>query len=202
MPSVSEEKEALRRLARARRAEAARDAGEGAAHALAAHGLHALSALGLGSGQGPGAVVAAFWPLAGEIDLRPLMADFCKAGHAVALPVVVGAERPLLFRRWTPDTTLEGGAYDTRHPPADAETLTPALILAPLLAFDRHGYRLGYGGGYYDRTLEGLRKKGRVIALGAAYSGQQVDAVPHDDLDQPLDGFLTEAGLIRVGGGS
>lgn len=88
-------------------------------------------------------------------------------------------------------------SYGMAEPHPQAEAVTPSVLLVPLLAFDRTGYRLGYGGGFYDRTLEALRMVGPITAIGIAYAGQMVDAVPHDDLDQRLDAVLTEAGLMR-----
>ena len=153
-------------------------------------------------GLKPSGVIAAFWPIGTEVDLRPLMDALDGLGFRVALPVVGGADAPLGFRRWQPETALEDGPFGTRQPGEAAEALVPALILVPLLAFDRQGYRIGYGGGFYDRTLDVLRRAGGaggpVIAIGAAFSGQEVPAVPHDDHDQRLDWVVTEDDMIRI----
>ena len=190
--TIAEAKEQLRTHARGLRAEAARAAGPQASVRLAARLLAALPGLGIEKGG----VVAAFWSLAGEIDLRPLIACLDGAGYEVALPVVVEKSAPLIFRRWTPETRLEQGHYGTSHPAPGADEITPDAVITPLLAFDGKGYRVGYGGGYYDRSLEGLRARGQVQAIGVGYAGQQVDAVPHDDKDQPLNAVVTDAALI------
>lgn len=145
-----------------------------------------------------GAVVAGYWPLRQEIDVRPLLARLRAHGCVIALPVVLAPHRPLLFRVWRTGTRLETGAYGTRHPGTTAATVVPDLVLVPLLAFDRAGFRLGYGGGYYDRTLAALRRRRKVLALGIAFAGQAVAAVPRDRFDQPLDGIVTERGQFRI----
>ena len=91
---------------------------------------------------------------------------------------------------------MENGPFGARIP-AQGDWLVPEVLLVPLLAFDRRGFRLGYGGGFYDRTLEGLRARGPVLAIGLAYAAQEVPVVPTDATDQRLDAILTEAGLIR-----
>lgn len=143
----------------------------------------------------PGKIVSGFWPIRTEIDTRPALAAIA-ATHDICLPVVAGAGLPLTFRRWRPGAAMETGAFGASIP-ADREELTPETLIVPLAAFDREGYRLGYGGGFYDRTLERLRRAGPVTAIGFAYALQEVDAVPHDATDQPLDAIVTEAGLRR-----
>ncbi len=146
-----------------------------------------------------GVVVAGYWPLRQEIDVLPLLTRLRGRGCRIALPVVPGPRRPLTFRTWRAGTKLETGPFGTRHPGGGAATVVPDLVLVPLLAFDRTGFRLGYGGGYYDRTLALLRKKrSRIVAFGVAYAGQEVAAVPRDRFDQPLDGILTERGFIKA----
>ena len=147
----------------------------------------------------PGSVVSAYWPMGEEIDPRPLMERLHGAGIAVGLPVVVAKNAPLLFRRWRPGTRLVPGGFKTEVPSPEEPELTPALLIVPLLAFDRQGYRLGYGGGFYDRTLAKLRDAGAAVtAVGFAYAGQEVEAVPHADYDQRLDWLATERSLQRV----
>lgn len=140
----------------------------------------------------PGAVVSGFWPMAGEIDIKPLLAALHAGAHRVLLPQTPPLGQPLLFRRWTPETRMIRERFGTYRP--DGEIDTPDVLLVPLLAFDRHGHRLGYGGGYYDRTLAGL--PGRP-AIGCAFSAQELDAVPVDDYDAPLTAVATERGFIR-----
>jgi len=187
--TLDEQKRRLRAEAKTRRAAAA-DAGEGAAEAVCRN-LRAAVPLPAG------AVVSAYWPMASELDPRPLMAALRKSGHPIALPVVVGKGEPLLFRAWSPGDVLEPAGFNTRVPGADKPELTPDVILAPLLAFDRRGYRLGYGGGFYDRTLGVLRSRDGVLAIGLAFADQEVLAVPHGPDDRRLDWIITEAEAIR-----
>jgi len=135
--------------------------------------------------------VSGYVPMGDEIDDMVLLARLHALGHVCALPVVVAPGAPLLFRRWRPGDTLVPGVWKIPMPPEDAETVVPDVLLVPLLAFDAAGYRLGYGGGYYDRTLAALRPKG-AVAVGVAFSGQQVAAVPHEDHDERLDWVVTE----------
>lgn len=144
------------------------------------------------------AVVAGYWPMRGEIDVRPLLDGLAARGHITALPVVAAPATPLMFRRWKPGDPLAEGAYKTQHPVDSAPEVRPHCLLVPLLAFDRRGYRLGYGGGFYDRTIAGLRAGGGVVTVGIAYAGQEVDRVPDEPHDEPLDWVVTERDLIRV----
>src|SRR5262245_23026491 len=139
--------------------------------------------------------ISAFWPLPDELDTRPLIKAVAARGHTIGLPVVIKRGQPLMFRRWTPETELVQGSFRVMTPPPDAPEVVPSLLIVPLLAFDRAGYRLGYGGGFYDRTLHKLRGAaagGRVLAVGVALSAQEVSSVPRDDTDQPLDWIVTE----------
>jgi 5-formyltetrahydrofolate cyclo-ligase len=146
------------------------------------------------------AVVAGYFPIGDEIDVRPVLDRLRAAGHRVTLPRVVGADLPLSFAAWSgSDAELTDGPYGTRQPAGDLEEVLPGILILPLLAFDRHGVRLGYGGGYYDRTLARLRDAGPVVAIGAAYSAQEVTALPNDEHDQRLDWVVTEREAIRIG---
>lgn len=138
----------------------------------------------------PGAAVSGFWPLPGEIDIRPLLHTLHARGHAIALPETPPRGRPLIFRRWHPGIAMIPERFGTQHP--DGPKITPDFLLLPLLAFDRHGHRLGYGGGYYDRTLASLP---HAIAVGCAFAAQELDAVPVDLYDAPLHAIATEAGV-------
>ncbi|WP_417488833.1 5-formyltetrahydrofolate cyclo-ligase [Maricaulis sp.] len=140
----------------------------------------------------PGAVVSAYWPLPGEIDPRPLMAELSARGARLALPVIVAPGAPLIFRAWKNGDALEPRAFGLMEPPVDAPELIPDILLVPLLAIDPDGNRLGFGRGYYDRTLAGLRAKGAPVAVGLAHEAQIVPAVPVDAFDQPLDRVVTE----------
>jgi 5-formyltetrahydrofolate cyclo-ligase len=133
-----------------------------------------------------------------EIDPRPLLTTLAARGHPICLPTVPAARQALLFRQWRPGDALVAGAYGTEVPGPEAPALTPQVLIVPLLAFDEAGYRLGYGGGFYDRTLDGLRPQGAVLAIGAAYAGQACEAVPHDDHDQKLDWIVTEHSARRI----
>lgn len=151
-----------------------------------------------GFGLEPGIAVAAYWPVGDEADVGPLLSHLHELGALCLLPVVEAAGEPLIFRRWGPGQPLEGGPLRTRQPAATAEQGIPALLLVPLLAFDRHGYRLGQGGGYYDRTLPLLRDRGRVEAIGIGYSCQEVETVPHGPTDARLDWVVTEETAFRT----
>jgi 5-formyltetrahydrofolate cyclo-ligase len=145
-----------------------------------------------------GAIVSAYWPMGDELDPRPLIHRIQAAGHTIGLPVVVAKGAPLIFRDWTPETRFVPGGFKTEVPEATAPEVVPTVLLVPLLAFDLKGYRLGYGGGFYDRTLTKLRAAGKITAIGFAYEGQLVGEVPRADYDQPLDAILTEHTFRRI----
>ena len=157
----------------------------GAPEALARHVLAAAPP--------PATTIAGFWPMGDEIDTRPLLHALHARGHAVLLPVTPRRGLALGFRRWHPGCAMQPGRFGTHHP-ATEESATPDWLLVPLLAFDARGHRLGYGGGYYDRTLAALPGAFR---LGVAYAGQQVARVPAGPYDMPLHAVATEAGLLR-----
>lgn len=138
------------------------------------------------------AVVSGFWPIKDEIDIRPLMMELFNEGCQLALPVVQGRGLPLLFRAWRPGDPLEKGVFGTLQPSARREVLEPEALLVPLLACDSDGWRLGYGGGFYDRTLTGLRSRGKVTAVGVGFDAQMVPDVPRGPSDQRLDWMLTD----------
>jgi 5-formyltetrahydrofolate cyclo-ligase len=145
-----------------------------------------------------GAAVSAYWPVRSEIDTRPLLTALHEAGHACGLPVIVRRGAALIFRRWQPGMTLLARPFGLLEPGPEAEEVIPDIVLVPLLAFDSAGRRLGYGGGYYDCTLAGLRRAGReVVAIGVAYAAQGCDHVPADESDERLDWVVTEQGAIR-----
>jgi 5-formyltetrahydrofolate cyclo-ligase len=138
-----------------------------------------------------GAIVAGFWPLDGEIDIRRLLTGLHAAGHAVVLPETPPRGHPLIFRRWSPGAPMRPGRFGTSVP--DGDILTPDWLLVPLVAFDRQGRRLGYGGGYYDRTLPLLPGAPRI---GCAFAAQELDEVPSGPYDIRLDAVATERGVI------
>lgn len=142
----------------------------------------------------PGAVVSGYWPMGDELDPRPLLAALASRGHAVALPVTTRRGQPLRFRQWRPGEPLLPVRFGLSEPSPEAPELRPDWLLVPLLAFDRRGQRLGYGAGYYDRTLEVLPG---AVALGFAYAGQEVPRVPTGPGDRPLRAVATERGVIH-----
>ena len=196
-PDPADEKSALRKSAgklRAALAEAEADAAERlAAQAGILATLAGLPADETGSSQ---PVIAAYLPIRSELSPLPLVGALAAIGMTTAMPVTPAPGNPLSFRAWSLGETLVEGPYNTKQPPPELPEVTPDVILAPMLAFDDAGWRLGYGGGFYDRTLAGLRAAGRrVVALGIAYDGQHVDSVPTGPHDMRLDGVLTPSGL-------
>jgi 5-formyltetrahydrofolate cyclo-ligase len=138
--------------------------------------------------------VAGYWPIRDEIDPRPALRSLAASGVALALPVVTARDAPLSFRRWWPDAPMTDGAFGVPIP-ADGARCLPATLIVPLLAFDRDGWRLGYGGGFYDRTIAALRPSG-VRAIGFAHAAQEVAAVPREVDDQRLDLVVTNTEII------
>ena len=141
-------------------------------------------------------IISGYCPIRTEIDPTPLMETLHAAGNRLCVPVIQGRGLALKFRQWRPGVEMTEGAFGALIP-ATGDWLEPQLLISPLLAFDAAGWRLGYGGGFYDRSLEGLRANHRTLAVGFAYSAQQVDAVPREPTDQSLDAIVTEQGLIR-----
>ena len=141
---------------------------------------------------------AAYLPIRSEISPLPLIAALHDAGQPTAMPVTPAEGQPLSFRRWAVGDPLEDGPYGTRQPLASETPVLPDVILAPLLAFDLAGWRLGYGGGFYDRTIADLAARGHTAkVIGLAYDGQKLDKLPIGPYDMPLDAVLTPSGLHR-----
>jgi 5-formyltetrahydrofolate cyclo-ligase len=145
-----------------------------------------------------GFVVAGYRARGGEVDPWPLMERLAAAGARLALPVALDREQPLRFRAWGPGAPLLPDAFNIASPTADAAEVEPDLVIAPLLAFDRAGGRIGQGGGHYDRTLAALRARRPVFVLGLAYAGQALAEIPLEPHDQKLDAILTEKAYIKV----
>ena len=148
-----------------------------------------------------GAVVSAYWPMRDELDTRKLLVSLHTEGIRCALPVMQNKDKPLIFRQWQPDDILEEASFGVAEPTVDRPVLIPEIMVIPLLAVDREGNRLGYGGGYYDRTLLQRRqgREGPVVAVGVAYEAQIVPVVPHDESDARLDWLVTEQSFTRFG---
>jgi 5-formyltetrahydrofolate cyclo-ligase len=139
----------------------------------------------------PGTAIAGFWPMPGEIDIRPLLIALHKRGHPILLPQTVARGQSLVFRHWQPGMDMLVERFGTHRP--TGEPGTPDWLFIPLLAFDRTGQRLGYGGGFYDRTLAGLPN---AHTVGCAFAAQEVDAVPTAEYDAPLHAIATEREFI------
>lgn len=144
----------------------------------------------------PGVLVSGFSSIGSEINPLPLMRRLAARGAQLALPVVVGRGRPLALRAWAFGEPLDKGQWGIREPRPDAPDVDPDIVLTPLAAFDRTGHRIGYGAGYYDLTLAGLRARKPIIAIGLAYSAQEIAAVPVTARDARLDLVLTEREVI------
>ena len=142
-----------------------------------------------------GLPLSGYMPMRTEIDPLPAM-----AGHLgpVGVPVIIARATPLQFREWTPVAPMIEGPFGALVP-AGGVWIVPQVLIVPLLAFDRRGYRLGYGGGFYDRTLQGLRERGPVLAIGFGFAAQEVGEVPVDATDQRLDMVVTEVGVVGLG---
>ena len=143
-------------------------------------------------------IAAGYHALGAELNPWPVLRRLEAAGARIVLPAAPEPHAPLMFRAFAPNQPLSPDAAKIPSPTEEAEALTPDLVIAPLIAFDRQGYRLGQGGGYYDRTLAALRASGRLFVIGLAYAGQEVDQIPRDAHDQPLDAILTETGYHPV----
>jgi 5-formyltetrahydrofolate cyclo-ligase len=174
--------------------------------ALARTAAFARRAVAFAAGQGQAAEILADFlaPHAGKVlsgympmrtEINPLPAMAAHQGP-VGVPVVPGKGQPLRFREWSPGVRMVEGAFKALVPEEGA-WVEPQVLIVPLLAFDARGYRLGYGGGFYDRTLEGLRARHPVLAVGFAFSAQEVDVVPTEPTDQRLDAIVTEKGVTE-----
>jgi 5-formyltetrahydrofolate cyclo-ligase len=141
---------------------------------------------------GEGTIVAGYSPIRSECDPVPLMRSLAAKGAQLALPLVHERDKELTFAEWRQGAPLIPGSYGILQPRSEAMQLEPDIVLVPLAAFDRRCRRIGYGAGYYDRTLADLRKRKVVIAVGIAFAAQEVEAIPVDEHDQRLDLVLTE----------
>jgi 5-formyltetrahydrofolate cyclo-ligase len=187
MPDAKKE---LRAEALLRRKAAFEHQGPEASRKIAAQGLDFLR-------PKADAVVSGFAAIRDEINPAPLMTWLQAEGFRLALPVMQGRDKPLLMRSWSPGDAMAPAAWGIAEPLDDKPTVEPDVVLVPLLAFDERGFRLGYGGGFYDRTLKRLRKLKPIVAVGLAYDEQKVDAVPAESYDEKLDWVLTPSGPQR-----
>ena len=185
----AEAKVACRKLAAQNRNHLATNEAAAAAK-LAMHAERLIDRFGKG-------IYAAYFPIRSELSPLDLLARLVDLGCATALPVTPAEGQPLRFHRWAVGGRLDDGPYDTKQPPADQPFCRPDVILAPMLAFDSAGWRLGYGGGFYDRTLAVLRGAGHHLSvIGIAYDGQKLDNIPVGPYDMPLDAVLCPTGLF------
>jgi 5-formyltetrahydrofolate cyclo-ligase len=148
----------------------------------------------------PGVIVSGFMPLKSEINPLQLMRKLAEQGAGLALPVVAGRSKPLVMRAWAWGESLNSGVWGIREPKPEAAEVEPDILLVPLLAFDRLGHRIGYGAGYYDRTIAHLRSRKPATAVGLAFAAQEVPTVPVTPRDAPLDLVLTEREVIDLRG--
>ena len=187
---LTEQKTALRKTMMARREAISADARKAAASAVAEHGLPA------GITSGP-AMVSSYWAIGAELDPGHLERRLKAEGHSICLPAIQGKTEPMKFHTWAKGEPLRERKWGIMEPLPTAPGAEPDVMLVPMLAFDVRGWRLGYGGGYYDRTIAALRARKAVVLVGFAYDEQRVDAVPHLDYDERLDFVLTPSGILR-----
>jgi len=140
-------------------------------------------------------IIAGYMAISSELNPLAAMEMVANSGKRLCLPVVESSGKPLFFREWTPNSVMIKGAFGAQIP-SSGVPMIPDLLIVPLVAFDRTGARLGYGGGFYDRSLEQLRNQKHTIAIGFAYASQEVEKVPVEQTDQPLDLLVTENEII------
>ena len=143
---------------------------------------------------GRGGILGIYWPFRAEFDPRPLVDSLVAAGRQVALPVVIDKKGPLEYRAWAPGDPLTAGVWDIPIP-AQRDVVLPQIVLAPVVGFDRAGYRLGYGGGYFDRTLGAMNP--RPLAIGVGFLCQAIETIYPQSFDIPMDMIVTEDGVVR-----
>jgi len=190
MTDVASEKKQMRFEAIALRDALPREARQDAAEAIAARPFPLKIRAGV--------IVSGFMPMKSEINPLPLLRRLEEMGARIALPVIGGRGKPLVMRQWSFGEPLAAGVWGIREPKSEASEVDPDMLLVPLLAFDRAGYRVGYGGGYYDMTVTALRAKKQVTAIGIAFAAQEVRQVPRTERDVRLDLVLTEREAIDL----
>ncbi|HXP77316.1 MAG TPA: 5-formyltetrahydrofolate cyclo-ligase [Stellaceae bacterium] len=190
--TIAAEKAALRKIMRARRAALTPEMRAAASLAVRNRLIAWIAATPVARGS----VISGYWPIRDELDPRPAMQALAEQGFRTALPISLARGEPLAFRAWSPGDPLAPDIMRIQAPLSSAPEVVPSLVLVPMLAFDRAYHRLGYGAGFYDRTLATLRARGTPLAVGLAFSVQEVEQVPVDEADAPLDAVVTEIGLI------
>ena len=186
MPNAKKE---LRAASLERRKSAFELHGSEASRRIAAHGLDFL-------GAAPGAIVSGFAAVRDEINPAPLMRKLADAGAKLALPAIAGRGKPLIMRAWIFGEPLAFGQWGIREPVPEAPQVAPDILIVPLAAFDRAGHRIGYGAGYYDMTMNALRAKKKITAIGIAFAAQEIQSIPATERDARLDLVLTEREVI------
>ncbi len=183
--NIADEKQAARKAAMTQR-KAAHEAAQGAGEAAAMHLLAWLET------QPDIRAISGYMPIHTELDILPTMHALHARGYALSVPVIIGKAMPLKFSVWTPEAKMIKGPFGAMVPETN-RWQRPDLLLCPMLAFDATGQRMGYGGGFYDRTIAGLAP---VRAMGFAYAGQMTRNLPSEPTDMPLDGVITETGIF------
>jgi len=158
----------------------------------------AIASVSLPVEQPAGVVVAGYSPINSELDPFLLMRALADKGATLALPVIIERNQALIFRTWQPEESLVRGPFGIFQPSSDAPEVDPDIVLVPLAAFDRAGHRIGYGRGYYDRTLQNLRAMKKMTVIGTAFAVQEIEVVPALPHDEQLDCVLTERELIDL----
>ncbi|WDR04919.1 5-formyltetrahydrofolate cyclo-ligase [Devosia rhodophyticola] len=190
---IEEAKAALRLEAHAKRAALGANRRAEAAKAVSDHFFESIKLT-------PGDIVAGYWRIRDELDCQAILIRLMDSFQPVVLPVVMGPDEPLELRVWEQGAALYPAGFGTLAPAELAPRAEPDIVLVPLLGFDAKGTRLGYGGGYYDRTLVQLKKRPQLVGL--AFSAQEVDEIPRENHDVPLDAVVTEVGVRQFGNGA
>ena len=186
-------KESLRAAALAKRDALPAAERQAAAEAIAARGLPV-------NHLAPGVIVSGFMPMKSEINPLPLLHAAADRGARLALPAIDKRGRPLIMRAWAFGDPFKAGQWGIREPVPEAPAVDPDILIVPLACFDRAGHRIGYGAGYYDMTINALRAKKKVTAIGIAFAVQEIPRVPATERDERLDLVLTEREVIDFRG--
>lgn len=189
---LSAAKSALRKLVLARRAAIDPAVAAPRSEAVASRMMVLLARF-------PEGAISAFRSFGDEIGTAPLLECLDAKGYRIGLPIVIGKGKPLVFRQWRPGDTMASGPYGIEQPLDTAPEIEPDILIVPMAAFDAQGYRVGYGGGFYDRSLAALRAKKPVVAIGLAYDEQEVATVPRDQYDARLDYLVTPTRTLEFG---